>query len=309
MKIDFKRILCPTDLSPESDEALRYAIDLALAYEAKLIVCHCVGSSPPADESKAEQIKRLIEETIRDHISLVNSPALIWESVVVTGEPADVIAREAAEREVDLIVMRTRHRPYAAALLGSTAETVSRMALCPILVTPSRPGKWLGFPTGDVNLRRLLVAYDFSEDSELALASGLSLAQEYQAELHLIHVLSPGTGPEPPEGDWRESPGDRRFQKVARLLQTAVPAEALLWCKIKQAVKEGKPYREVLTYAEEQEIDLICMGMRGAGFGLHTLFGSNTDRVLRQAPCPVFIARPLKVDVVAMNEDIERMNN
>jgi nucleotide-binding universal stress UspA family protein len=301
MKIDFERILCPTDLSPESDEALRYAIDLALAYEAKLFVCHCVGSSPPADESRVEQIKRQIEGTISDHTSLVSSPALDWESVVVTGEPADVITREAAEREIDLIVMRTRHRPYAAALLGSTAETVSRMALCPVLVTPSRPGKWLGPPIGEVNLKRLLVAYDFSEDSELALAYGLSLAQEYQAELHLIHVLPHGTGPEAPECDWRESPGDRRFQKAARLLQSAVPAEASLWCVVKQAVKEGKPYREVLNYAEEQKIDLICMGVRGAGFDLRALFGSNTDRVLRQAPCPVLIARPLKVDGLAMN--------
>ena len=66
VRIDFKRILCPTDLSPESDEVLRYAIDLALAYEAKLFVCHCVGSSPPADESRLERIKRLIEETISD---------------------------------------------------------------------------------------------------------------------------------------------------------------------------------------------------------------------------------------------------
>ena len=40
MWIDFKRILCPTDLSSESDEALRYAIDLALPYEAKLFICH-----------------------------------------------------------------------------------------------------------------------------------------------------------------------------------------------------------------------------------------------------------------------------
>ena len=55
VRIDFKRILCPTDLSPESDEVLRYAIDLALAYEAKLFVCHCVGSSPPADESRLER--------------------------------------------------------------------------------------------------------------------------------------------------------------------------------------------------------------------------------------------------------------
>jgi nucleotide-binding universal stress UspA family protein len=131
VRIDFKRILCPTDLSPESDEVVRYAIDLALAYEARLFVCHCVGSSPPADESRLERIKRLIEETISDYISQVRAPALDWESVVAIGEPADVIAREAGERKVDLIVMRTWHRPYAAPL-GSTAETVSRTTLCPL---------------------------------------------------------------------------------------------------------------------------------------------------------------------------------
>jgi len=131
VRIDFKRILCPTDLSPESDEVLRYAIDLALAYEAKLFICHCVGSSPPADELRLERIKRLIEATISDYVSQVRAPALDWESVVAIGEPADVIAREADEREVDLIVMRTRHRPYAAPL-GSTAETVSRTTLCPV---------------------------------------------------------------------------------------------------------------------------------------------------------------------------------
>jgi len=293
LKITIKGIFCPTDMSPESDEALRYAIALARAYEAKLFICHCADSSLLADGARARAIQQRIEALVSNHTHLAPSPALEWESVLVAGEPAEVITREAAKRGVDLIVMRTRHRPYAAALLGSTAEAVCRTAHCPVLVTPSR--EWAGFPTGEVSLDRLLVASDFSEDSELALAWGLSLAQEYQAELHLIHVLPPGAGPEMGGDDRRESAGDRRFEKAARLLQRAVPSEALLWCEVKQAVKEGKPYREVLAYAGEQQIDLICMGVRGAGFGLRALFGSNTDRVLRQAPCPVLVARPHKI--------------
>jgi nucleotide-binding universal stress UspA family protein len=297
MRIDVKRVFCPTDLSPESRESLHYAIDLALAYGAKLFVCHCVKAPASADGSAVGRIKVFFEDIVGDHVSPGGSPALDWEGVIVVGEPADVIVREAAEREVDLIVMRTRHRPYAAALLGSTAETVSRTAHCPVLVIPSRLAKWVSFATDEVHTMRLLIAYDFSEDSKLALAWGFSLAQEYQAELHLIHVLPPGTGPEAQEDDWREPSGDRRFQRAASLLHSAVPAEAGLWTVIKQAVKEGKPYREVLAYAEEREIDLICMGVRGAGFGLRALFGSNTDRVLRQAPCPVLIARPRTQDV------------
>ena len=57
-------------------------------------------------------------------------------------------------------------------------------------------------------------------------------------------------------------------------------------------VSEGQPYREIIHYAEENEIDLVCIGAQGAGFGILALFGSNVDRVLRQAPCPVLVARP-----------------
>jgi len=77
-------------------------------------------------------------------------------------------------------------------------------------------------------------------------------------------------------------------------LQQAVPAEAHLWCQVRHAVSEGQPYREILNYAESNDIDLICLGAHGAGFGMRALFGSNVDRVLRQAPCPVLVARPLK---------------
>ena len=84
------------------------------------------------------------------------------------------------------------------------------------------------------------------------------------------------------------------YHKAARRLQQAVPAEAQLWCQVKHAVSEGHPYREILSYAEKNEIDLICLGAHGAGFGMKALFGSNVDRVLRQAPCPVLVTRPLK---------------
>ncbi|MGH9882574.1 MAG: universal stress protein, partial [Pyrinomonadaceae bacterium] len=58
----------------------------------------------------------------------------------------------------------------------------------------------------------------------------------------------------------------------------------------------GKAYQEVLAYAKEHEIDLICMGASGTRFVLGVLFGSNVDRVLRQAPCPVLVVRPAKAD-------------
>ena len=56
----------------------------------------------------------------------------------------------------------------------------------------------------------------------------------------------------------------------------------------------GRPNHEVLSYAKEEKIDLVCMGAYGKNFSMEGLFGSNVDRVLRQSPFPVFVARPFK---------------
>jgi nucleotide-binding universal stress UspA family protein len=127
----------------------------------------------------------------------------------------------------------------------------------------------------------------------LALKYALSFAQEYQSELHVLHVLPAFTLRES-EISWYPLGREGVYHKAAHRLQKAVPPEAHLWCNLKQAVSEGQPYREILNYAEKNEIDLICLGAHGADFGMRALFGSNVDRVLRQAPCPVLVTRPLK---------------
>ncbi len=294
--LKLKQILCPVDLSANSAAALGYALPLARAYDARLLLCHCVeGRAPQTDSAAAHTERRLREEftqMITAHAPGGDMSGVEWEGVVAeSGQPASAITREAAERGVDLIVMRSRRRPRAAALLGSTAEAVCRSAPCPVLVTHPQERGWLGAGAG--TLRRVLVAYDFSDDAELALRYGLSFAEEYQAEVHLLHVLQ-RPGDDGPEIAWVPASAESVYQHAARRLQKAVPDEVYRWCSVVHSVRWGKPYREVLAYAAEQEIDLICMGAKGAGFGMSALFGSNVDRVLRQAPCPVLVARPLK---------------
>ncbi len=300
-RIVFDRILCPIDLTPESDEALRYGIALANAYSAELTVINCVDSYAAGGALDHDQIRDLIDVAVREHLRLPSSAGFSWDSIVVDGDPKTAIPQEAAERRIDLIVMRSRRRPVAAAVLGSTAESVCRTAPCPVMITHPREQDWVGKSTNEVALHRVLVAYDFSGDSELALAYGLSLAQEYQAEIHLLHVMpTPSPRSVTPQLAFARAVatsglGDEPVNlSAARRLKDAVPRETSAWCDVKQAVREGQPYREVLSYAEEENIDLICMGASGAGFGMRALFGSNADRVLRQAPCPVLIARPLR---------------
>ena len=294
-RIFFERILCPIDLTPESEESLRYAIALAKSYDAKLFVIHCVDSYSVSGPRERHQISQMIDTAVRKHMRLPSSDDFTWEALLVDGDPKTAIAQEAAERRIDLVVMRSRRRPYAAALLGSTAESVCRTAPCPVMITHPQEQDWAGVTTNEIGLQRVLVAYDFSSDSELALSYGLSLAQEYQAEVHLLHVLpARATKSSAPEIAFLPTGADNGFRDAASRLKSSVPPETRVWCDVKQAVRDGHPYREVLAYAEEQNIDLICMGASGTGFGMRALFGSNADRVLRQAPCPVLIARPLK---------------
>ncbi|HVS22065.1 MAG TPA: universal stress protein, partial [Pyrinomonadaceae bacterium] len=197
MKIEC--ILCPTDLSPDSDEALRYAVALSRAYNAELILLHCDltggGATKPDTHDKAAQT---IKGSLAKHSGSADLIGLDWKTLIVScDDPGAAITREAAKYGVDLIVMRSRRRPHRAALLGSTAESVSRTAPCPVLVMHTDERDWVTASEARIELKRVLVPYDFSDYSELALNYALSFAQEYQSELHLLHVLPPFTLNEP----------------------------------------------------------------------------------------------------------------
>lgn len=310
---DIKRILCPTDLTTNSDQALRYALALTRAYESKLIICYCASNAeivtsatiqegPVSGAVAQDKAAQIFKRALHKFLAPQDITDLDWQGVLMEGDDVgEAITQAASDYDADLIVMRSRRRPHRAALLGSTAESVCRTAPCPVLVTHTDERDWVQPLSKSMTLQRVLVPYDFSDYSELALRYALSFAQQYQAELHLLHVLPPFTIDES-EISWHPLGREGAYHKAAHRLQKAIPQEAYLWGDVKNAVSEGQPYREILSYAEKNKIDLICLGAHGAGFGMRALFGSNVDRVLRQAPCPVLVSRPLKPAMTGVQE-------
>ena len=142
--IKFRRILFPTDFSPPAKYALDYAISLALEHEAKLFVLHVVedfgfnspftlSSSPATLEYQHGQ-----EAMAKVHLQKVVSPQLKRqlqvEEILVRGKPYVEIIKGAKESQADLIVIATHGKPDPKHIhLGSTAERVVRLALCPVL--------------------------------------------------------------------------------------------------------------------------------------------------------------------------------
>lgn len=292
--VEMKRILCPIDLTHESEEALRYAVALARVYEARLMLCHCdveplTVAGRVRGGATVRHFMSMFENALTHHLGVTSLSSLEWEGFVLKGDdPGAEITREASERRADLIVMRSRRRNFGAALLGSTAETVCRTAPCSVLVTHPRQREWVGASAGDICLERVLVAHDFSDRSELGLQYGLLLSKQFGAELHLLNVLRR------PERAWLEGNAQGTYHETVRRLQESVPREACGREKLRPVVLNGRPYEEILSYADEKDVDLICMGSDGVDRGLRALFGSNVDRVLRQSPCPVLVARPFK---------------
>src|SRR5215218_773751 len=181
--MNIKRILCPSDLSPHAAKAACYAQALARAHGAELILFHCTQDIDGEERLKA---------SAREQIGAYHARLIVANAADI----GEAIMMQAQVENVDLIVMRSRRRPHRAALLGSTAESVCRNAPCPVLVMHSDEREFVSYELR-VDLKRVLVAYDFSDYSELALNYGLSIAQEHQAELHLLHVLPPRSVNEP----------------------------------------------------------------------------------------------------------------
>lgn len=142
--------------------------------------------------------------------------------------------------------------------------------------------------------RTILVAIDFSEHSDEAIARALDVATRYHAKLHFIHVLElPNyplyddmalSGMGAMSAPWSVELDDNLKQNAQRKMQSyaqefALDAECF-------EVVCGVPKHEILAKAEALEVDLIVMGRHGMS-GWQALLGSTTDAVMHQSPCDV----------------------
>jgi len=296
MRVRLKTILCTTDFSDYSNQTVSYGVAIAKEFDARLLVCHIIDLQFAAIYGTVHFLPPDLQtqsiETAQDRIAdLMASRTVPWEAVVATGPPADEISRVVAERNIDLAISATHGRTgLKRFVLGSVTERLMRSLRCPLLVVREAPPD----PARGLRFSKILVGCDFSPAANAALEYGVSLAQEFEAELHLIHVLEPQVYSDflaTTLDDVQGETGDIK-EKLDQRLTDLITPEAMNWCRIKTAVIEGRPFEAITDYAGENGIDLVVLGVRGHGV-VETLFlGSTTDRVVRKAQCPVLSVSP-----------------
>lgn len=298
--IEIKRILCPVDLSEHSRHAVDHALALAKWYEAQVTVLHVFSAPQPIvpaaglpaafpvlppirSDDIAEEVRRFCgPDTLAP-----GGPA----SVAVTdGNPAREIATFAERLPADLLVMGTHGRGgFEHLLLGSVTERVLRTIHVPVLTVPPPVER-----VGSVLYKTIVCPIEFSDPSTRALEYAVSLAEETDGRLILLHVIEgfidKATIAEVGHFNVPEYYRHLEEDAMARL-KAAVPAEARVWCRPDERLAFGKPYREILRVAKEEKAELIVMGVHGKGVLNRRLLGSTTHRVVREATCPVLTLR------------------
>ncbi|NNL76825.1 MAG: universal stress protein [Desulfobacterales bacterium] len=295
MRKQFKSILCATDFSDFSNRTVNYGVALAKEFEAKLLVCHVIDLSSVVIYGEFQldpigQQNRIMEDAKAQLEDLTGDQPVTWEPLISVGKPADEISRAVEEKGIDLVITATRGRSgLKRIILGSVTERLMRTLTCPLLVVNSPEHEFISTTDHKIRLNKILVGCDFSADSGQAFDHGLSLAQEFQSELHLAHVIEPPAQPDHLKGKTPVmSDNQEGFQDfLTQKLKDMVPDEASNWCTPQTSLLEGQPYEQLVGYAEANDIDMIVLGVRGHGLVKTLFLGSTTDRVVRRSPCPV----------------------
>ena len=286
LRLTFSNILVPTDFTTASENALAYARAFAKDYGSRIFVTHAVAPNPPIF-LPMEPVPPDLDSEWADAQSELDkflhvSPRteVVQEGILERGELWNVLDDVIHRHSIDLIVLGSHGRHGLKKLvLGSGAEQIFRKARCPVLtIGPKVPE-----PTADlVAFKHIIFATDFSDGSLNALPYALSLAEENQGSLTLLHVVPLV----PMQHQMYVSGG------AEQRLEALIPPEAKDWCQVSAVVSFEFPAEGILHLAEAQSADLIVMGVhkRAARAAAHLPWAIAYE-VLCHAPCPVLTVR------------------
>lgn len=250
MKIHFRRILCATDLSEFSNQAVLQAIGMAREFDAKLFICHVIdlpmvsmhGAAFVYPDNQIEEMKAGAIAQIR---GLVGNTKLSWEPVVESGPVSTTLCRLVTDKHADLAIVSTHGRTGIRRLfLGSVTERLLRTIACPLLVVTPPEKAGTGEPAfKGFGFKQILVGCDFSDDSGNAVSYGFSLAQEFQAAIHLVHVVEPFVYRDTMLPETMETDTINTVREASqKRMEALVPDEARNWCDVHIACESGKPF-------------------------------------------------------------------
>ena len=294
--LSIDRILWPTDLSEGAARAFPHAAALAEWHEAELHILHV------ADEgSEGTEGFPLSEGTLGNYLPGGEdaAPPLTPQSMSIRQEqrpgaaPAETIVAYAEDEAIDLVVMGTHgKRGLRRLLIGSVTEEVARTAPCPVFTVRAADGH---MPARKV--RTILAPVDFSDASTLAVRHAKELALTYGSQVTLLHAVEEAVYPSAYGVEAAPLPNPNIVDRVEKSLANMARDE-IGYEHVTVEAKIGYAPSVILDHAETADVDLIVIASHGRTGLERMLLGSVAERVVRRAPCPVFIVKPFGKSLV-----------
>jgi universal stress protein E len=273
------KILCATDLLPESDATVERAAMIARQLRAHLHLVHIVSS---------------VSEERTAYTALVQIGNRLGCSMEGDGISASVLLRvgnTAAQligvvRQIapDLVVLGVRHRRFWYDRLGEPlAHKILSVRCCPVLIVKHVPTE---------TYRDILLALDLSPTAGEVIRTTESIVCASGAETSVVHAFEPDYGPLPYIPKALESVGAANSTERASALRAVrhllrENSGRLIDCNLILSV--AFPAEAVLGTIECLKPDLLVMGTGGYGRFRRALLGSIASRVLDAAPCDVLV--------------------
>jgi nucleotide-binding universal stress UspA family protein len=268
----FQKIIVGIDGREQRSEALALARQLARGENERLIVAtvyahralpHGVVDTTPRDEAN--------EVLDREAGGLPGAKFV----AVSAGTVAHGLHELAELEQADVLILgASHHGAKGRVLLGSTATAVLHHAPCAVCVAPA------GFEPRDGSPQVIGVGYDGGQESERALVVAERIARDAGASLQVWSVVaSRGVA-----SDGASAVTSSEGEEAGRNLE---PALARLQMSVSGEVLEGDAAQELVS--RSAGMDLLVLGSRDHGLVGRLVLGSTSQRLLREAHCPVLV--------------------
>jgi len=284
----FRNILFPTDFSPHSFAALKYAAAFARHSGGRVVLFSVQDSKGAANLTS--QADGLLSEPMLKGVDT--------ETIFVDGEPPGEIAQAAIDHGINLITVSMRDRNRLSRAFGnSLAEAIVAESPCAVLAVrpPQRDFVETQGGRAEIRLKRVLLATNFRPSSSAATQLATQITSQLGAELHAVYVIGDyfeQISSMFPEGGLAALKRLRSYvqDRMSQLFRSGDAGAAT-------HIEEGRPYQEIVKLAATLDADLIVIGtaVHGSLFGGNQVLGSEIERVLRNAPCPVLCVPAARV--------------
>ncbi len=298
----YRRILVATDFSEDSASALRQAVWVARQSSAEITLAHTLpdlrsvvhSASTKAKldllqgegETFEREVRRKSDATMQQMIADLDAHDLKIKCETLLGEPFVEITHAVQSEGYDLVLAGTRGKgAWEEFFVGSTAKRLIRK--CPSSV-------WIVKAEHAGPPKSVLAATDFSDVSLKGVRQALWVAQQAQAQFHLLHVVDSKDVPDDlishlPQGSSLRQEINAEAQANLHEFLALLPTDP---AQVQVHLSWGTPWKELKRLADHVAADLIAIGTVGRSGIQGMLLGNTAEKILGACHCSILAVKP-----------------